>query len=418
MSKRNENRPGYKETKVGWIPKEWQVVRLKNCAEILFSNVDKKTNNNEYPVKLCNYIDVYYNELITNKIDFMRATATQAEIKKFSLKKGDVIITKDSEDADDIAVPAFVAENFDNVLCGYHLALIRPDRNTLLGEYLSRLFQLHVFRHYFSTLANGVTRFGLTSQVTLQAQIPLPPLPEQKKIAEILSAWDRAIEQVGKLIDAKQRLKKGLMQQLLTGRMRFPEFGKPVQKKGELPEGWREVRLGDVCKIAYGKDWKAVASKENAYPVYGTGGVIGYATSPLSSGPSILLGRKGTIDNPVYINSPFWAVDTTFYTEIKKGINPKFIFFLFCRIRWRRYNEASGVPSLSRSTIAKIKLSIPSLTEQTRIAAVLSACDREIELLKKKQEKLREQKKGLMQKLLTGEVRHPDFYLKEGIHEI
>ena len=181
MSGRNENRPGYKKTKVGWIPKEWQVVRLKNCAEVLFSNVDKKTNNNEYPVKLCNYIDVYYNELITNKIDFMRATATQAEIKKFSLKKGDVIITKDSEDADDIAVPAFVAENFDNVLCGYHLALIRPDRNTLLGEYLSRLFQLHVFRHYFSTLANGVTRFGLTSQVTLQAQIPLLPLPEQKK---------------------------------------------------------------------------------------------------------------------------------------------------------------------------------------------------------------------------------------------
>lgn len=181
MNKQNENKKGYKKTKAGWIPDEWELVHLGQCAEVLFSNVDKKSNDNELPVKLCNYTDVYYNELIMNNLVFMRATATKLEIGKFSVNKGDVIITKDSETADDIAVPAFVVEKLDNVLCGYHLALIRPNSSVLLGEYLSKFFQLHTVRHYFSTLANGVTRFGLTTQTTLRAQVPLPPLSPNKK---------------------------------------------------------------------------------------------------------------------------------------------------------------------------------------------------------------------------------------------
>ena len=238
-SKLNENRPGYKKTKVGWIPEEWEVALIGECAEVFFSNVDKKSEDNELPVKLCNYTNVYYNDIIMNSLDFMRATATKAEVEKFSLKKGDVIITKDSESADDIAVPAYVIENLDNVLCGYHLAFIRPNSNILFGEYLSKFFQLHTVKHYFSTLANGVTRFGLTTQSTLNAQLSLPPPPEQKKIAEILSAWDRAIEQVGKLIEAKTKHKKALMQQLLTGKRRFKAF-KQIE--------WKKMKLHDFLK--------------------------------------------------------------------------------------------------------------------------------------------------------------------------
>lgn len=239
-------------TKIGWIPDDWELSHIEQCAEVLFSNVDKKSNDNEVPVKLCNYTDVYYNKLITNNLNFMRATATKAEIEKFSLKKGDVIITKDSETADDIAVPAFVVEKLDNVLCGYHLALIRPNNSVLFGEYLSKVFQLHTIRHYFSTLANGITRFGLTTQATLHAQIPLPSLPEQKKIAEILSAWDQAIEHVCKLIDAKKRFKKAMMQQLLTGKLRFKEFVKSNRKikihYGVIPSDWKYPRIEDIAE--------------------------------------------------------------------------------------------------------------------------------------------------------------------------
>jgi type I restriction enzyme S subunit len=209
-----------KNTKIGKIPNKWKLRHLEECAEILFSNVDKKTNKKEKPVLLCNYTDVYYNDYITSILNFMNATATSAEIDKYTLKKGDVIITKDSETPDDIAVPAFVSEDLKNVICGYHLALIRPDRNILLGEYLSKLLQLQIYRYYFFTLANGVTRFGLTTKATLQALISLPSLEEQKKIAAVLSACDKEIDLLTQKLDALKTQKKGLMQKLLTGQVR------------------------------------------------------------------------------------------------------------------------------------------------------------------------------------------------------
>ena len=134
----------------------------------------------------------------------------------------------------------------------------------------------------------------------------------------------------------------------------------------------------DVC---YGKDYKHL--NEGNFPVLGTGGVMGYVDEYLYSGESILIGRKGTIDKPKYINGPFWTVDTLFFTKIKEG-NPKFIFYQLNKINWLKYNEASGVPSLSANNIKNIKIKIPSLEEQKKIASFLSAVDKKIELLEKK----------------------------------
>lgn len=113
---------------LGVIPNEWQVKKLKYISEIISSNVDKKSYEGQEKVLLCNYVDVYKNDLITNKINFMEATANESEIKKFSLQFGDILITKDSESPDDIAIPAYVNENFENVLCGYHLAILRNSK--------------------------------------------------------------------------------------------------------------------------------------------------------------------------------------------------------------------------------------------------------------------------------------------------
>ncbi len=134
-------------------------------------------------------------------------------------------------------------------------------------------------------------------------------------------------------------------------------------------------------EVCYGKDYKHL--NEGNFPVLGTGGVMGYVDEYLYSGESILIGRKGTIDKPKYINGPFWTVDTLFYTKIKEG-NPKFIFYQLNKINWLKYNEASGVPSLSANNIKNIKIKIPSLEEQKKIASFLSAIDKKIELLEKK----------------------------------
>ena len=198
----------------------WKDFHLSDVTEIIVSPVDKKTEPNEIPVELCNYTDVYYNNCITRKINFMRATATQSEIERFTLQIGDVVITKDSETPGDIAVPALVSEDLGGVVCGYHLAIIRCDQKNACGEYMNHLFAMPKTRYYFFTLATGATRFGLSVGGIHNAHFNLPSLVEQQKIAQVLSTADAEISNLQAQLAKLKLEKKALMQQLLTGQRR------------------------------------------------------------------------------------------------------------------------------------------------------------------------------------------------------
>src|SRR5262249_16893796 len=154
-------------------------------ATVQLSNVDKKSVEGEVPVKLCNYTDVYYNERITSNLEFMTATATREQLQHFSLRVGDVLITKDSESWTDIAVPAVIAEDLPEVLCGYHLADIRPSRG-FSGAFLSRAFSAVGPRDQFRVAANGITRFGLGSDAIATGVFAMPPELEQRAIVAFL----------------------------------------------------------------------------------------------------------------------------------------------------------------------------------------------------------------------------------------
>lgn len=186
---------------LGDIPTHWETKKLKFLATVQPSNVDKKTVEGEEPVILCNYTDVYKNEYIDGRLEFMQASATEAEIKKFKVDIGDVIVTKDSETPDDIAVPACIAEEVEGLVCGYHLTQIKPIN--LHGSYLFRLFQSKGFNAQFVVSANGVTRFGLPQHAIANAFTPLPPLEEQKSIARFL---DFKTTQIDALIAKKKSL--------------------------------------------------------------------------------------------------------------------------------------------------------------------------------------------------------------------
>ena len=167
--------------KNGQLPKGWREVRLADACEIIVSPVDKKTVDGELPVKLCNYTDVYYNNAIDSKIDFMAATAKPREIEKFSIITDDVIITKDSETPDDIGVPAYVKETADNLLCGYHLTILRSKRHTT-GKYVCYALTAPKVKYDFYRFANGITRFGLTNGSYQKIKIPLPHSPNKKPL--------------------------------------------------------------------------------------------------------------------------------------------------------------------------------------------------------------------------------------------
>lgn len=170
---------------------------------------------------------------------------------------------------------------------------------------------------------------------------------------------------------------------------------------GIIPEDWEVKKLGEVLKIKHGKSQKEVEDRSGNIPILGTGGLMGFANTFLYDKPSVLIGRKGTIDKPQFMNTPFWTVDTLFYSEIFDGNNPKFLFYKFLMIDWYSYNEASGVPSLNAKTIERISIATPpNIKEQNAIALALSEIDDYIFSLEKLITKKRNIKQGAMQKLL------------------
>jgi len=189
--------------------------RLKHLASIAVSNVDKKTVSDERSVRLCNYTDVYYNERITAELPFMEATASADQIESFGLRADDVLLTKDSETPDDIAVPAYVVADLPDVVCGYHLALLRPSQE-VDGRYLFWALASRSSREQFSASANGITRFGLRYDSFGEVLVPLPPIATQRAIADYLDGETARIDALIQRIESQTSLLQEHRQALIT----------------------------------------------------------------------------------------------------------------------------------------------------------------------------------------------------------
>lgn len=231
------------------LPPSWEAKPLKAIASYLVSNVDKIPSEDELPVRLCNYTDVYNNEFISPTMDFMHATAAPHEIARFRLEVNDVVITKDSESWDDIAVPALVVGAADDLVCGYHLAVLRPLPSHMLGRFLFRCLQSGAIRLQLELAATGITRFGLPKDEIGKLLLPVPPTQVQERIADYL---DAETAQIDALLAEKERMlaliqekRAALVSRLVT---RGPDPCAPLKPSGiewlgEIPAHWK-VRRG------------------------------------------------------------------------------------------------------------------------------------------------------------------------------
>ncbi|MCU0288350.1 MAG: restriction endonuclease subunit S, partial [Acidobacteria bacterium] len=298
--------PQYKASGVEWlgdVPEHWEVKRLKTSANCIVSNVDKVPDENELPVRLCNYTDVYYNDFITPNMDLMETTATAQEIQKFKLETEDVIITKDSEEWNDIAVSALVKETAADIVCGYHLALIRPKSNKLSGQFLHRLFHANEVNHQFQIAATGVTRYGLPKSAIGEALIPLPPLSEQQAIAAYL---DRETGRIDTLVAKKKRLvellrekRTALISRAVTKGLDLTVKMKPsgIEWLGDVPAHWEVKPLRylfenlDSKRIPLSSEERG--GLEKIYPYYGASGIIDYVDNYIFDNTLILIAEDG-----------------------------------------------------------------------------------------------------------------------------
>lgn len=322
---------------------DWEYKRLQFGALILNSSVDKKIVENEIPVKLCNYVDVYKNDIITESLDFMDGSATQEEINKFSICAGDVIITKDSESPDDIGIPAFVEKNLNGVVCGYHLAILKPFENKLNGRFLSFFLNSRIAQTNFELGSNGVTRFGLSRNAIKTLQIPIPKYEEQTLIARYLDQKtgqiDRLIEQKEKLLKLLAEKRTAIITQAVTKGL-DPDvemIDSGIDWLGEIPKDWK------VKKI------KFLTNK------------VKTGTTPSSVGPDYY--TDGTVD---WYNPSDFNYESIELVESKRKIQESF----FEDSKLTKYPKASVLIVGIGATLGKVGVSYSESYSNQQINAI------------------------------------------------
>ena len=220
----------------------------------------------------------------------------------------------------------------------------------------------------------------------------MPQIYEQEKVVEILSTWDVAIATTESLIKNAESEHRALIRLLMvSGRTRR--------------QGRQSKKVSDLVEIRYGKSPKEIFNARGQHPVVGTGGITGYTNSAMAEGPAVVIGRKGTISKPQLIAVPFWPIDTTFYCVPKNSCDIRWFFYAIKYARLEQYSEASGVPSLSRSTVEEVSIRSPNLAEQRRISTILDGSAAQIASQRNVLRLLTNERLALMQQLLTGKRR-------------
>ncbi|EJG0639401.1 restriction endonuclease subunit S [Vibrio alginolyticus] len=285
-----------------------------------------------------------------------------------------------------------------------------------LADELTTEFLLYWFLTYEHRLMSMVTGTGIGAgkldTTDLQGlDVFLPPLSEQRKIAKILSTWDKAIATTEKLIETSKQQKKALMQQLLTGKKRLvnPETGKAFE--GD----WEEVKLKSCVQFLNGQR-KPIKQEERAniqgiYPYYGATGIIDYVNNYIFDDEIILLGEDGenilsrVLPHVFVVRGKVWVNNHAHVLKANKSTDTDFLCMYLESLDYRKYNSGSAQPKINKAVCEKIPVRLPALIEQRKIASVLTAADKEIEVLEAKLVHLKQEKKALMQQLLTGKRR-------------
>ena len=439
--------PAYKDSGVEWIgqvPEHWQVKRLRHVGRYSNSGVDKKSYEDQQTVKLCNYTDVYYNEFINDDMPFMQATASSHEIEQFTLRKGDVIITKDSEDPSDIGIPAFVRHDMTGVVCGYHLTLIRA-LNDNYGSYIHRSLQSdHTKAHFFSE-SLGITRYGLNQNTIGNAPVALPPPEEQATIA---AALDRENARIDSLIQKKTRfieLLKEKRQALITHavtkgldpNVKMKDSG--VEWIGQVPEHWQVKRLKHLISQCQNGVWGddpledgsdtlcirvADFDRDNNVVIYNPSTyrqiTKEHQDSRLVSKGDILLEKSGggaqtLVGANVRYLGEEPAVCSNFVAVIKpsKKAESAWLNYLMAsmyalKINLRSIKQSTGIQNLDSEQYLDEGVAAPSLDEQATIAAALDRETARIDSLMDKAKQsitlLKERRAAFITAAVTGQI--------------
>ncbi len=413
-----ERREGFKKTKLGWIPEDWQVKSIGD----FYSFKNGLNKGKEYFGKgtaIINYKDVYKNQFLTNENINGLVEVNKSEKERYSTKRGDVFFTRTSETVEEIAFAAVLSEDIANgVFSGFVLRARPVNDKNVYPEFAAYCFNTFQSRKEIIRKSTMTTRALTNGTFLSQVDIAFPPLPEQKAIANCLSTWDTAITKLDALIKAKQQLKKGLMQQLLSGKKRLPDFDgewsswtfEELFKKVSRPVDWDDEETYELISVRRRSGGLFHRDSLKGYEILTKKLYTAKKGDFLMSKMQILHGASGIVtdefDN-MKISGSYIAVvpknDGILNMEYMAWYSQTPFFY------HQTYRSSYGVHiekmTFNYNLFKKEEVLIPSVEEQTAIAQVLNTADQEIALLTTQRNLLQLQKKGLMQQLLTGKKR-------------
>lgn len=382
----------FKQTEIGLIPEDWKIGLLGELGKF-----SKGAGISREEAHTGIIPAIRYGEIYTSHDDYIKEfysgisndVATTAK----RLNPGDLLFAASGETKEEIGKCVAFIDNKE-AYAGGDIIILSPNISLYDSRYWGYYLNSSQVVKQKAARGQGDAVVHIVPKELASVIVAYPPKQEQSRIAEALSDIDKLITSLSKMIEKKRLMKQGTMQQLLTGKKRLPGF------EGE----WVEKRVGELLTIGNGRDYKHL--KSGYVPVVGTGGVMAYVNDWLYDGETVCIGRKGTINKPIFYRGKIWTVDTLFYTYDFINTSPKYLYYLFDTIDWLSYNEATGVPSLSKANIERISVYLPhNIAEQSAIANVLTTMDNEIESLEEERDKYIQVKEGMMQKLLTGQIR-------------
>ena len=394
---------------------KWKKKKLGNLG-YTYSGLKNKTIDDFGSGKdFIPYMNIYKNSII--KIDKFEQVKIGLNEHQNQVQSGDVFFTTSSETPEEVGLTSVLIDRIDkplylNSFCfGFRL----NDNNEFNNTFLAYLLRGESVRLQISKMAQGSTRYNLSkTQLLNKLNLYYPnDKNEQQKIADILSTCDKVIEKTEETIEKYKQIKAGLMQDLFTrgldenGTLRptyaqSPDLYKYSEELDRhIPKEWDAKRLDGIATILSGKDYKGNPKGNYNIPIYGTGGIMGYTTIPLYSGPAILTGRKGSINTPYYVEGNFWNVDTIFCLKMLEDNDALWFYYQIYITDMTKYNEATGVPSTTTKTLNKILFAVPKPPEQMKIAESIIKFDKKIEVEEKYLNKYKQIKQGLMKRLLT-----------------
>ena len=378
---------------------KWEKVKLGELYEV-HNGLSKagKFFGEGYP--FLTFSTVFNNYFIPKQITDL-VQSTEKEQESYSIRRGDVFVTRTSETSDELGMSCVALKDYPMATYNGFTKRMRPITNRVFPEYIGYYMRLPSFRGEFRAFSTMTTRASLRNEDLLGLEVKLPSIEIQKQIADILSAYDDLIEnnqkQIKLLKEAAQRLYKEWFVDL-----HFPGHENTKIVDG-VPEGWRRGLLKELISVNYGKDHKKVPDDGNI-PVYGSGGLMRKCNKSLFSGEAVLIPRKGSLNNIMYVDETFWTVDTMFYATMKQPHTAVFVYFFVKAFDMYSMNIGAAVPSMTTKILDAMDVVIPDKETLEKFDKYAKVYFNKIKTLQGQNEQLKTARDLLLPKLMSGDV--------------